>query len=241
MLAENLHREGLTAVEEARGVKQMLDLGVPISKVAKRTGLGPEAGQEGDRGLPAGRRHRGRGGGGPAGPRLGCRDRALRGRTGGDVPTGGIGRARSRSPGARARAGEAEPQGHRRVRGPRGRTARPPAESSSTNDTVDDVSARLSTRYSTTASRWTATPRRRSTANARLGRARQPAMGRSARDRGVHRPRGNGHTERGGTPGRPLRRSRRPQRRRKPRPRSGGWSSRTTRRCRRRTSSAGSG
>jgi ParB family chromosome partitioning protein len=40
MLSENLHREGLTAAEEARGVKQMLDLGMPISKVAKRTGLG---------------------------------------------------------------------------------------------------------------------------------------------------------------------------------------------------------
>lgn len=39
MLAENLHREGLTAVEEARGVQSMLDLGVPISKVAKSTGL----------------------------------------------------------------------------------------------------------------------------------------------------------------------------------------------------------
>jgi ParB family chromosome partitioning protein len=39
MLAENLHREGLTATEEARGVQAMLDLGVPISKVAKGTGL----------------------------------------------------------------------------------------------------------------------------------------------------------------------------------------------------------
>lgn len=40
MLAENLHREGLTAVEEARGIQTMLDLGMPISKVAKSTGLG---------------------------------------------------------------------------------------------------------------------------------------------------------------------------------------------------------
>jgi ParB family chromosome partitioning protein len=39
MLAENLHRGSLTATEEARGVKLMLDLGVPLSKVAKRTGL----------------------------------------------------------------------------------------------------------------------------------------------------------------------------------------------------------
>lgn len=39
MLAENIHRENLTAVEEARGVQAMLDLGVPLSKVAKATGL----------------------------------------------------------------------------------------------------------------------------------------------------------------------------------------------------------
>lgn len=39
MLAENVHRGSLSAVEEARGVKLMLDLGVPLSKVAKRTGL----------------------------------------------------------------------------------------------------------------------------------------------------------------------------------------------------------
>ncbi|MDK3258945.1 ParB/RepB/Spo0J family partition protein [Blastococcus capsensis] len=40
MLAENLHRQGLSAVEEARGVQAMLDLGVPLTKVAKSTGLG---------------------------------------------------------------------------------------------------------------------------------------------------------------------------------------------------------
>ncbi|MGX5653886.1 ParB/RepB/Spo0J family partition protein [Geodermatophilus nigrescens] len=40
MLAENLHRQGLSAVEEARGVQVMLDLGVPLTKVAKSTGLG---------------------------------------------------------------------------------------------------------------------------------------------------------------------------------------------------------
>jgi ParB family chromosome partitioning protein len=40
MLAENLHRQGLSAVEEARGVQAMLDLGVPLMKVAKSTGLG---------------------------------------------------------------------------------------------------------------------------------------------------------------------------------------------------------
>ncbi|WP_249933148.1 ParB/RepB/Spo0J family partition protein [Blastococcus sp. CCUG 61487] len=40
MLAENLQREGLTAMEEARGVAQMLDLGMPVAKVARRTGLG---------------------------------------------------------------------------------------------------------------------------------------------------------------------------------------------------------
>ncbi|CCH86259.1 putative ParB domain protein nuclease [Modestobacter italicus] len=40
MLAENLHRRGLSAVEEARGVQAMLDLGVPLTKVAKSTGLG---------------------------------------------------------------------------------------------------------------------------------------------------------------------------------------------------------
>lgn len=40
MLAENLHRQGLTAVEEARGVQAMLDLGVPLTRVAKSTGLG---------------------------------------------------------------------------------------------------------------------------------------------------------------------------------------------------------
>jgi ParB family chromosome partitioning protein len=42
MLAENLHREGLTAVEEARGVQAMLDLGLPVERVAKRTGLDPK-------------------------------------------------------------------------------------------------------------------------------------------------------------------------------------------------------
>ena len=40
MLAENLHRQSLSAVEEARGVQAMLDLGVPLAKVAKSTGLG---------------------------------------------------------------------------------------------------------------------------------------------------------------------------------------------------------
>jgi ParB family chromosome partitioning protein len=40
MLAENLHRHGLSAVEEARGVQAMLDLGVPLTRVAKSTGLG---------------------------------------------------------------------------------------------------------------------------------------------------------------------------------------------------------
>ena len=40
MLAENLHRRGLSAVEEARGVQAMLDLGVPMTRVAKSTGLG---------------------------------------------------------------------------------------------------------------------------------------------------------------------------------------------------------
>jgi ParB family chromosome partitioning protein len=40
MLAENLHRQGLSAVEEARGVQAMLDLGVPLNRVAKSTGLG---------------------------------------------------------------------------------------------------------------------------------------------------------------------------------------------------------
>lgn len=40
MLSENLHREGLTAMEEARGVQSMLDLGMKLSHVAKRTGLG---------------------------------------------------------------------------------------------------------------------------------------------------------------------------------------------------------
>jgi ParB family chromosome partitioning protein len=40
MLAENLHRQGLSAVEEARGVQAMLDLGVPLAKVARSTGLG---------------------------------------------------------------------------------------------------------------------------------------------------------------------------------------------------------
>lgn len=39
MLAENLHREGLTAVEEARGIQSMLDLGVSIARVSKSTGL----------------------------------------------------------------------------------------------------------------------------------------------------------------------------------------------------------
>jgi ParB family chromosome partitioning protein len=40
MLAENLHRQGLSPVEEARGVQAMLDLGVPLARVAKSTGLG---------------------------------------------------------------------------------------------------------------------------------------------------------------------------------------------------------
>jgi len=39
MLAENLHREGLTPIEEAQGVQTMLDLGADIAAVAKRTGL----------------------------------------------------------------------------------------------------------------------------------------------------------------------------------------------------------
>ncbi|CCG04789.1 ParB/RepB/Spo0J family partition protein [Blastococcus saxobsidens] len=39
MLAENLHRRGLSAVEEARGVQAMLDLGVSLTRVAKSTGL----------------------------------------------------------------------------------------------------------------------------------------------------------------------------------------------------------
>ena len=42
MLSENLHREGLTAVEEARGVQAMIDLGVDVARVAKRTGLDQE-------------------------------------------------------------------------------------------------------------------------------------------------------------------------------------------------------
>lgn len=40
MLAENLHRAGLSAVEEARGVQSMIDLGVSVSRVARSTGLG---------------------------------------------------------------------------------------------------------------------------------------------------------------------------------------------------------
>lgn len=40
MLAENLQREGLTTMEEARGVAQMLDLGMPLTRIAKSTGLG---------------------------------------------------------------------------------------------------------------------------------------------------------------------------------------------------------
>ena len=40
MLAENLHRQGLSAVEEARGVQAMLDLGVTLNTVARSTGLG---------------------------------------------------------------------------------------------------------------------------------------------------------------------------------------------------------
>ena len=40
MLAENLHRQGLSAVEEAHGVQAMLDLGVFLASVAKSTGLG---------------------------------------------------------------------------------------------------------------------------------------------------------------------------------------------------------
>jgi len=39
MLAENLQRADLTAVEEARGVQQMLDLGADITAVVARTGL----------------------------------------------------------------------------------------------------------------------------------------------------------------------------------------------------------
>ena len=39
MLAENVHRQNLTAVEEGRAVQQMLDLGLPLAKVAARTGL----------------------------------------------------------------------------------------------------------------------------------------------------------------------------------------------------------
>ncbi|GAB4082780.1 ParB N-terminal domain-containing protein [Modestobacter muralis] len=40
MLSENLHRAGLSAVEEARGVQAMIDLGESVTKVAKGTGLG---------------------------------------------------------------------------------------------------------------------------------------------------------------------------------------------------------
>ena len=40
MLAENLHRQGLSAVEEARGVQAMLDLGLSLARVTKSTGLG---------------------------------------------------------------------------------------------------------------------------------------------------------------------------------------------------------
>jgi ParB family chromosome partitioning protein len=40
MLSENLHRQSLSAVEEARGVQAMLDLGVSLARVAKSTGLG---------------------------------------------------------------------------------------------------------------------------------------------------------------------------------------------------------
>ncbi|MDK3255267.1 ParB/RepB/Spo0J family partition protein [Blastococcus capsensis] len=40
MLAENLHRAALTAVEEARGVQTMLDLGDSLTEVARSTGLG---------------------------------------------------------------------------------------------------------------------------------------------------------------------------------------------------------
>lgn len=39
MLAENLQRAGLTAVEEGRGVQTMLDLGVDVETVVARTGL----------------------------------------------------------------------------------------------------------------------------------------------------------------------------------------------------------
>ncbi|WP_158548791.1 ParB/RepB/Spo0J family partition protein [Blastococcus sp. TF02A-26] len=39
MLAENLHRQNLTAVEEARGVQTMLDLGFDVADVTARTGL----------------------------------------------------------------------------------------------------------------------------------------------------------------------------------------------------------
>ncbi|WP_167760656.1 ParB/RepB/Spo0J family partition protein [Blastococcus sp. CT_GayMR16] len=42
MLAENVHRQNLTSVEVARGVQEMLDLGVTIAKVAKSTGLDPK-------------------------------------------------------------------------------------------------------------------------------------------------------------------------------------------------------
>jgi len=40
MLAENLHRRGLSAVEEARGVQTMIDLGGSVTSVARTTGLG---------------------------------------------------------------------------------------------------------------------------------------------------------------------------------------------------------
>ena len=39
MLAENLQRSGLTVVEEAHGVQTMLDLGMDIATVSRRTGL----------------------------------------------------------------------------------------------------------------------------------------------------------------------------------------------------------
>lgn len=39
MLAANLQREGLTAVEEAHGVQTMLDLGIDVATISARTGL----------------------------------------------------------------------------------------------------------------------------------------------------------------------------------------------------------
>jgi ParB family chromosome partitioning protein len=42
MLVENIHRADLTPVEQARGYQQLLDLGVPKTKIAKRTGSRPK-------------------------------------------------------------------------------------------------------------------------------------------------------------------------------------------------------